>query len=463
MTPATSQVDHVLRNPLDEMQALIPLVHQWKFATSQATHTFLAGGWGSAKSVGLALFLAISAMYNPPGTGGLLVMPTFKLLSEFLDMVLKPTFGDLIIGESKKKNTLYLQGGRRLVYLSGHVPERIEAYTVSYAGVDEPGLMHPSIFHRLSARCRDARTTWRRIGYTGVPLWGWLKSIFVDEDEPDRRILHCSIDDNTHLNDDARASIIASIPARLRDCYAHGKFVPPGFRVYHEFQRDRHMVPFKFEQVIQVGPDRKYASAGVIIDPSPRNPHVLFAQDLPAGYELIPRRPLARDSSIIFDELHPGGPDDPVITTERLCQLALAKGYPLRWCIMDPAGIAVEATSGMTQLSIIQRMLNLSVEYETDSELRLVTNGVEMVQRMLDPLEGDPLLYFADDLAADGDPRAVVNAVENYSYPEHKVGYPITNKPHKDGITDHACDDIRYLAINRYPVERLAVRVWNAA
>jgi hypothetical protein len=443
-----------LQNPNEPGQVLVPLLHQWDFARSGAYATFLAGGWGSAKSVGLLFFLSLSAFINPPRTAGMVVLPTWPLLEEFLDTQLLPAFEPIITGHSRGKRCLTLIGNRRLLYRSGHVPERLEMSNLSYLGADEVGLMDPSIFLRAVARIRDKRAKALRIGLTGVPYWGWLKDEFEGRNDSKRRIIHVSTGDNEHLHPEAMENLLAACPARLRSQYIEGLFVTPGGTVYPEFEHSRHVIPWQIQNWFDIG---------CLIDWSPRTPCVLWVQLIPEG-TIMPEGPIQAPGAVIIDELHPDG-SEVAVTTERLCQLVKAKGYPVRWFCCDPAGVAVEATSGMEQIAIARRELNIPARYTTNARKRNIQNGIENVKRLLDPLQGPPLLYFSDQLVTTGgrDPRATLNAVPSYAYAKPKGNKPLDSNPVKDGITDHVNDCIRYLSVNFFPSYRLQTRVRSVA
>ncbi len=68
----------------------------------------------------------------------------------------------------------------------------------------------------------------------------------------------------------------------------------------------------------------------------------------------------------------------------------------------------------------------------------------------MDPIQGDPKLFFSTSLN-NHHPRGVLSALRVYSYPEEADGKPVCEKPIKDGISDHACDALRYYIVARLP------------
>ena len=436
-----SEVQYFLRDPRDLDRPYRPRQHQWDFATCPAAETFLAGGWGSGKSLALSQFLAISAFRNPPETEGAVVLPTGKLLRNFIDGIIRPTWGPIVIDENKNDGILYLQGGRKLRYISGHVPQRIEAYTLCYAGVDEPGLMSSLVREKINARTRDPRATWLRKGYTGVPVWGWLRDVFDGQHTRKRYIMHCSTFDNDTLTDEGRESILSGCPAYKRQAYIYGHFVPTGSLVYQVFSEnpERNLIDWEYS---------KYHETIAIIDPGARMPHVLLAQVLPEGAELPGVGKLLRRAAVVFDEIIVGGPDM-VVTTPQLCKYIRAKGYPLVRAIADRASRGVEATSGTNTYKQLRKELGIPIQTPPES-MRSVRVGVEHVNLALAPMVGHPTLFFARHLADKRDARSAIPAMRAYAYSTSE-GKPVSDEPVKDGITDHAMDCIRYLVTTVLP------------
>lgn len=447
-----AEVLHRLQDPQGIHDEIRLDEHQWQFATMPSYSPFLAGGWGSGKSVALATFILVSAYHNPPGTAGIVVLPTDRLLRQFIDVIMKPMAGPLFLSENKKDGVIRLVGDRTLYTITGHVPERIEGYTACYAGIDEPGLMSSLVFAKLAARTRDPKATWRRIGITGVPVWGWLKEEFDGKHNRQRYIIHCGTQDNTYLTDEGRASIIDQCPAYMRQSYVHGHFSPPGGIVYPSFG-ERNIIPWTWS---------RYFETVVIFDWSPRTPHVLFGQILPQGTEhsalegAAPRGKLNRTSVVIYDEIILGGPDT-VITTPALCRHVKAKGYPLGFAIGDPAGRAVEATSGKSNMQTVIRELQIPFK-PVPKAMRDVRVGIEHVNLALEPMTGHPTLLVSESLAQKQSPRSVVPAFRGYSYPQQKDGKPLSDEPDKDGVTDHAMDCVRYLVCTVLPQQQRLLR-----
>lgn len=423
-------------------RAFRPLPSQYEFQTSESYATFFAGGWGSGKSLALVNWLMHRAAANPPGTTGMVIMPTYELMQSMIETLLLPAWMYVVQGRSVAQRCIYLPGNRRLLYRSGHVPERIEFYNLAYAGLDEAGLMDRSIFYRIAARVRDPAASCRQIGITGTPLWGWLQDEFQDRNDADRRIIHAKTADNIHLDAEYLRTLRDACPRRLQSCYIEGDFVPPGDVVYAEYDPHKHIIDYK-------------PTGGAVlcaVDWSPRTPHVLFAERLTDG-----------KSMVVFDEIVAAD-----LTVKKLCALIKQRGYALREFCCDPAGAAVEATSGTDQITEAQIELGIRAVYRRDHAGRSVINGINHVRNMLEPLDGQPRLFFARALDLKTKAiqerhlrqRCVLEAIIAYAYkPLDGRVRTALDIPIKDGVTDHAMDCLRYLAVNYFPQARLLATV----
>jgi len=452
-------------DPTDDRRPLKRLGHQHQFAASTSTNTYLAGGWGSGKSIAGLAFIDDS-LWDNPGCTGIVMQPTHRLLREFVETQLRPAFKRLIVGESKTDGILYLPGGRRIICLSGHVLDRLELYNAAWGYIDEGGLLKREVFTRMAARLRDARASRIRLGITGTPHYGWLRDEFDGRHDDNRSIIHVRTADNPHLHRDYIENLMASCPARMRKAYLEGHFVSSGGNVYPEWDPDdRHQIDWTYR------PDRDMPIIPVV-DWSPRTAHVQFWQLIPEGTEItkgVHLKKLHRQheyaGAVLVDELIPDLLMD-TTTTERLARMTLERAYPFSQYVCDPAGKAKEATSGKTNIRIFSQITGAKPLYKTKTGYRLITNGVEMVRNMLDPYDGVPRMYISRDLVERSrrlpdhlKRRATSVALQEYGYSPHVDGKPIDSNPIEDGVTEHAADDTRYLAVNFFPVARLAERV----
>lgn len=415
-----------------------PVQIQWDVASSVSAATYFASGWSGLKSFALLLTVYFNLIENP-GVTGLIVLPTDRLLREFMGNLFRPAFKKIIKSETRREDSFFFHGDRRIVALSGHVPERIEAYTAGWAIVDEAGLCDKSVLLRLTARCRDPRAKLRRITLAGVPRHGWLRSEFENKNNSKRRIIHARTTDNPFLTQDYISNLESACPARQRKAYLDGQFVTPGGEVYPEFS-SKHIIDWVPSHYITNIEGNRYRSCiGAVIDWSPRHPKVLFIQSVPDSVYIPYKNGIVTTKSvgIVVDELEPDGIKDP-ISVEKLCQLIKAKNYNLDWILADPAGKAKEQTSTRSAMDIAQVIMDMPID-TPPRRLRGIQAGIDHVRLALEPASGHPRLFFSKRLRRNTHERGMLNSIRTYAYPQAKDGEPLSDKPIEDGIAEDAC------------------------
>lgn len=411
-----------------------------------------AGGWGSGKSYALLAKIGVLASYNRPRHRGAVVLPTGPLLSKFLRAQFLPAFVRLITDYSKSERVVTLAGGREIYFISAFEPERLELLTLAWVCGDEAGLWPSETLRQVISRVRDSRARVRQVAFVGVPRYGWLHSEFGSPLRPGRAVYRMRTVDNKRVPVGYIESLIEACPNRLRECYLDGEFVAPGGSVYPEYG-ERHIIAW---DDAAVRPTKTVAA----IDWSPRTPHVLIAQIvgdgvIPRASKLSPQH--AGAAVVISDELVLDGSTP--ITTERLAMTIRERGWRIDEIVCDPAGRAAEATSGVDQIRIAQSVLGVRVIMPRTAAQRSVRNGIDHVRALLDPAkDGVPRLYISYRVEQQYKAlphhirnRSIVAAMRSYMYPDDVR----SDEPIKDGISDHAVDCVRYLAVMYFPIARL--------
>ncbi len=452
------------RDPNNPDKPLNPLDHQREFSFSKAMNTFLAGGWGSAKTTGGLWWIAVSMACNP-GLPGIIAQPTYMLLKEFVQTDFEPAFRPYISKIIAGGRLIIMKDGTRIIGLSYDRLDLFEKHTVAWGYADEAALGKPLLFTKLTARVRHPNARRLRIGYSGTPHYGWMKDAFEGRDDQDRRIIHAKTTDNIHATKKFLTNLYQNCPARMRRAYIDGQFVAPGGTVYPEFDPETHVIDW------EVNTDWPIVPA---IDWSARTPAVVFVQLVPEHGHVngIPMRLLEPAhkwaAAIVFDEMVPDG-SVVAYSTPRLCDDILDRRYPLTEFIADPAGKNAQDTSGLDNIRIAKKALGVPWRKRMDAAARLVVNGVDHIKNLLEPHDGIPRLYFARDmceraqtLALHLKARASINAFAGYSYPAEKDG-ALVSIPVKDNITDHFNDALRYAIVYYFPAARLLMRVRNTA
>lgn len=464
------------RDPKDPSKTIQYLAHQDEFRFAQARNSYLGGGWRSGKSYGLIGFSEVSMNCNP-GCDGAIVEPDYKMLEDFLENKFKPAFRPYIIGE-KKTHFLYrifMKRGITVLGLSGHNVEKLEQFELSWMGIDEAGLMKKDLFVRANARVNDSNARRQRIGFAGTPKMGWLSEIFEGRDDKQRKSIHINTEANPYLTQEFIQGLYASCPARMRPAYIDGRFIPVGDMVWAEFDSDQHIIPWDFDHDVRIKSGyTQEAPVNIVVDWAPRRPHVLWVQRAPKDTRMPGGWFTERETSVVIDEIYPDGRGRVSgITVKNLCSMIAKRnnqrGYRVREGVMDPAGKAIQDTSGESEK--IQAERNLGIPFLARYGERIKV-GVQHVQLALEPSMGHPFLFFAKSLENNSDPcmgygnseenknRSVLKAMTGYAYNEEKGG-KLPDEPHHDDVFSHAADCVRYHIRYYYPVDRLSADAWS--
>lgn len=439
------------RDPKNQSRPLAYLAHQNEFRFSLARTSYLAGGWRSGKSYAGLGFCELKMGLNP-GCMGAIIEPDYKMLRDFINNKFRPAFAHMITGESKQDDLIFLKDGVKVVYLSGHNIDKLEQYELGWLLADEVRLMNGELYMRANARVNDPSAIAPGVGFVGTPEFGWLSNTFAGQNDAQRRIIHIDTEANPYLTVEFLESLYASCPAHLAEAFIKGRFVPPGGSVYPMYSI-RNQIPYQFH---------KSFLSGCVIDWAPRTPHVLFYQLYFPGDVLAKVGPVKRTTAVVYDELILDGKFR-AISTPELCRAIIGKGHRLDEVIADPAGKAAEATSGTNSLRQARLALGMAITIPPGN-MKGIEAGVEHVSLALAPMAGAPTLYISNALTANRDPRAVHNAFSGYHYPKDKEGKPLDATPVKDGVSEHAMDDVRYLIVTKLPaIPRLMGRVRQAA
>jgi len=453
------------------------LDHQNRFMWSKSRNTYLGGGWRSGKSYGGIGFCSVSMNFNP-GCAGAILEPDYKMLEDFLENKFKPAFAPYILGE-KRTHFLYrifLKRDITVLGLSGHNLDKLEQFELAWLFADEAGLMKRDLFVRANARVNDPKAGRPRIGYAGTPKIGWMSDVFEGRDDDQRLCIHAKTTSNPYLTQEFVDGLHASCPKRLRAALMDGRFVPGGGVVYPEFDRSRHVIPWKYSEYVRMA-DGSHSRpvVNIVIDWSPRRPHVLWIQRVPKGAIMPGGWEAKREISVIVDEIYPDG-EHQSITVHRLCSMIKRRrppGYDAPWpvseAVVDPAGKAEHATSGESEITQAENYLGIPILCRFGERIKV---GIQHVQLALDPSVGHPFLLFSSYLDKNPDPtmghgeintrRAVLNAIEAYAYKEDRDGR-LPDEPHDDDVTTHAMDDMRYHIRYYYPVDIMPIDSWSVA
>jgi Terminase large subunit, T4likevirus-type, N-terminal len=406
---------------------------QWRAWQSESRWTALLGGWGSGKTfTGARVFLR-NLTANPAGVDGLIVAPFWgtmhrTTLREFRAVVPRK----LITHESKKERYIEVLG-RRAYYGSADAPETLDGPTVGAIWIDEGRYLSRKAWQVVFTRLRSARATRVRGFISSTPGGQWLEEEF-NTGRPERLAVHSSTRENReHLAAGTIEDMETSLSARAAKVFLDG--------AVYDFDKNRHLVKWRYDPKLPVW---------LAWDFGFTRPAVLFLQPVPVGTVLSPAKGvrLARAALpgtwVVFDELVPDG-----ISTEQLAAQVQTKGYRIAgiWC--DPAGDGTQPALGISDVTTVKAAGLPQPKWVIEPRLRHIPFGVRTVEAMLCNVRGETRIYVADQLDRPQAKRGVVKDFGRYRYPEAKDGRAVSDQPHKDGLTDHTMDALRYFAVGQ--------------
>ena len=163
---------------------------------------------------------------------------------------------------------------------------------------------------------------------------------------------------------------------------------------------------------------------------------------------------LPEGSLLCVDEHNPEDVLEPLFFQQ------LRRDWPVQRGYVDPAGAAENAQTGIESTRLLTEVLGTPLSWTRSPLLSSISFGVGLVNGALAPASGgSPRLYYTRRLL-DLEQRTLRGVVKDklrYAYPED-AGRRTSDKPLKDGLSDHTQDAERYLVVGRSPVSRVEVR-----
>lgn len=227
--------------------SLLPAQHAL-LANQENRHGFFLGGLGGGKTHGLCWKGLSLAERNAPHPG-IMVQPTFRMLADvmFREMV-KILDANRI--EYKWRASDYMfsvntsNGWADILLRSADRPERLQAINAAWAVVDESAQIKREAAQAIRNRVRIKDAQCLQIIFGGTP--DSMSGFFYDWSEgtdalPDSFIIRAKTADNPHVDPGYLTSITASMSEEEKRAWTEGYFTPPAGRVYHRFNRDKHV------------------------------------------------------------------------------------------------------------------------------------------------------------------------------------------------------------------------------
>ena len=187
----------------------------WQYDTLPAQRSFhsdlttrfkgYSGPIGSGKSYALA-YEALFLSFLNPGLLGLIGAPTYKMLEDST----RRSFFDVLDAEgiefifNKQENCVrLLPNGSEVIFRSMENPERLRGPNLAWFGLDELTYTREDAWTRILGRLRHPLAS-RLCGYAVWTPKGhdWVFHRFVEENNPDYRLVKATPRENTHLPPD---------------------------------------------------------------------------------------------------------------------------------------------------------------------------------------------------------------------------------------------------------------------
>ena len=225
------------------------LPHQDDFVFSEDKHPAIIGGLGSGKTRGGTIRL-IKLMIEDKKIDTLYLMPTYDLIRlraipgviEDLEMCnLKYTL-------NKSSSIIKIDGHGSILFRSYDRPEKIIAFEVAHAIVDEIDTLNKEkaeeVWRKITERVRQNSLIPNSIGCVTTPdngVSGFVYDKWVKNKVDGYEIIKASTYDNPFLPKDYTQQILNNYDAILADLYLRGEFVSLNQnKVYWAFNRNKH-------------------------------------------------------------------------------------------------------------------------------------------------------------------------------------------------------------------------------
>lgn len=441
---------------LDLIEAFDPYDRQARFVASNAHFVYFLGGIGSGKTFGLMLWCLRKVLENP-GLHGLIAGRTMTdvdrsllpVLMAMIDRVFRLTGVQLLRRHDRGNQRLVFNNGA-VVYLYGYNRiDKVRGLNLTWAAADETEWSEADpddVFDVLSGRLRETtpgKSPQYGLAFASSPngLRGIVKRFFdaqqvwregIETGDPDKveqgRLFHL-VTATSHDNPHLPPSYFMRMRTMSRRRYqqeVEGKVLRPALAIYEiaehhfvEWRPARDRVDGLRHRVIGIdwgNHNGKHAAIDIDVD---ERTGVWTVVD-----ELIDdERPLGHFLPHLVKWIRrPGRPEPFMLAPDR--------------AIRD-ANASLARTFGSAHLKPM----------DSKDEQR-VKRGIELVQYMLDPHGEDVRLQFHRGLAkvATGHTAPLIPAMRGYQWRKDRYGIPLT-EPHKDDVTDHACDALRYAVV----------------
>jgi hypothetical protein len=327
----------------------------------------------------------------------------------------------------------HLVCGGRVIFRSHSRVDRLRGFTLAWASLDETeSASNPTyVWDVIAGRLRDPRAKILQCHATTTPqgLRG-VPALFIEgrqaamaiKDKAAREAaiggwytVRAHSTTNTHLPAGYVDSLRATYSKRQWEQEVEAKILRASTAVWPEFAVETHARPWTYD------PSLPYC---VAVDFGYMCPHVLWIQQAPDG------------CWVVFDEFH----------EDQIPPLRLRKMIEDRCNKLgkDPEHLTGDRAAPQELGHLSQQFPGTYIHRMRTRDEQSIVRQIEVVRRLLDPLDGPPRLMISTRLARATDRRAIVRCLQNYRYKTRASGAIDESSPFKDGIVDHGADALKY-------------------
>lgn len=228
------------------------LPHQKQFIKSKAPTTGLVAGFGSGKSYAGTLKTIIKKLQYP-SVKVAYYLPNYPLIRDIAFDKFPQMCEDLglFYQLNKSDKELVIQGFGTIIFRNMSEPEMIVGYEVGYSLIDEADILPKAkmekAFRQILARNRAPLPDGlpNQVDLVTTPEgYRFAYNLLVANKPDNYALVRASTYDNPHLPDEYIETLKDTYDEKLLQQYLLGEFVNiNGSAVYHQFDRDIHVVP----------------------------------------------------------------------------------------------------------------------------------------------------------------------------------------------------------------------------
>ena len=230
---------------------LLQKQHQFLFDMEHSYKAFI-GGQGSGKTlVGMLCAIVLSRINK--NCDGMIVSPTYKMSSRICQKTLLDILkGKSVLSKNRVRHTFYKsekrinfhQWNSNIYFSNADNPDTLRGSNLSWALIDEAGVISYDCYLEVEARVRDPRARIKQLLITTTPGdYSWLEKEFPPETTAERLYINAKTDENTFLGleyaNDKRERYDTKRQAR----YLYGQYIDLyQDTIYYCFEKSKNVI-----------------------------------------------------------------------------------------------------------------------------------------------------------------------------------------------------------------------------